>query len=180
MLRKDGTGMDVLITICPMKDENGTITGASSIIRDITDEKRSERAREHEERYRRLVEDLNVGVYRSTGDPRGRFVWGNTALLQILGYGTMEALQGIPVTDVFLAPDGRHALLEELCRSGFVKNRILSLKRNDGSPVTVSVTALAEFNDKRELVFINGIVQDITGFFNPGPGGSYPAGGPKG
>lgn len=173
--QKDGTGRDALITICPIKDENGAITGASSIIRDITDEKRSERAREHEERYRRLVEDLNVGVYRSTGDPRGRFVWGNTALLQILGYGTMEDLCGIHVAEVFSEPDGRLVLLDELRSRGFVKNRILSLKRNDGSPVTVSVTALAEFNDNRELVFINGIVQDITGFVNPGAGGPDPA-----
>jgi hypothetical protein len=50
---------------------------------------------------------------------------------------------------------------------GFVKNRILHLKRNDGVPVTVSVTALAEFNEDKNLVFINGIVQDISGFVNP-------------
>ena len=111
---------------------------------------------------------MNVGVYRSTGDPRGRFVWGNTALLRILGFGSMEDLREINVTDVFSLPDGRTQLLDELRNRGFVKNRILSLKRTDNTPVTVSVTALAEFNENKDLVFINGIVQDISGFVNPG------------
>jgi PAS domain S-box-containing protein len=166
MVRRDGGVIDALITICPIRDENGIITGASSIIRDITHEKLGEHAREYEDRYRTLVEDLNVGVYRSTGDPRGKFVWGNTVLLRILGYGTMEDLQEIHVTDVFSRPDGRQQLLDELQHRGFVKNRILSLKRTDGTPVTVSVTALAEFGENKELVFINGIVQDISGFVN--------------
>ena len=51
--------------------------------------------------------------------------------------------------------------------TGFVKNKVLSLKKKDTTPVTVSVTALAEFDEKKNIVFINGIVQDITGFVNP-------------
>jgi PAS domain S-box-containing protein len=177
MMRHDGKTVDALITISPIKGENGIITGASSIVQDITLEKLGQHAREHEDRYRKLVEDLNVGVYRSTGDPRGRFVWGNTALIQILGYRSMEDLQGIDVIDVFSEPDGRKQMLEELIKKGFVKNRILNLKRNNGEPVTVSVTALAEFNADKELVFINGIVQDITSFINNTPGRpGFPAG----
>jgi len=122
--------------------------------------------REHEDRYRKLVEDLNVGFYRSTGDPRGRFVWGNTALLQILGFPSVSDLQGINVVDVFFKPDGRKELIDELLKSGFVKNHIVHLKKQDGSPVSISVTALAEFDACKNLVFINGIVQDITGFVN--------------
>ena len=82
----------------------------------------------------------------------------------------MEDLRGIDVTDVFSEPDGRRLLLDELHRKGFVKNRILSLKRTDNTPVTVSVTALAEFDKENNLEFINGIVQDILGVVNPGAG----------
>jgi PAS domain S-box-containing protein len=167
MTGKNARIIDALITICPIKGENGAIAGASAIIRDITQEKIEQHMREHEDKYRTLVEDLNVGFYRSTGDPRGRFVWGNTALLQILGYPSITDLQGINVTDVFLKPDGRKELIEELLRSGFVKNRIIHLKKQDGTPISVSVTALAEFDENKNLVFINGIVQDITGFAHP-------------
>ncbi len=164
MIRKDGTTINTLMTICPIRGENDQIVGASSIVRDITSEKREQHLREYEDRYRTLVEDLNVGIYRSTAEPGGRFVWGNTALLDILGYNTMQDLGAVNVIDIFSKPNGRLELIEELQRNGFVKNRILQLKRRDNSSITVSVTALAEFDQKKNLVFINGIVQDITTF----------------
>jgi PAS domain S-box-containing protein len=169
MIRKDGTTINTLMTICPIRGENDQIVGASSIVRDITSEKREQHLREYEDRYRTLVEDLNVGIYRSTAEPGGRFVWGNTALLDILGYNTMQDLGEVNVIDIFSKPNGRLELIEELQRNGFVKNRVLHLKRRDNSSITVSVTALAEFDQKKNLVFINGIVQDITTFQEPLP-----------
>jgi PAS domain S-box-containing protein len=164
MVRKDGTMINTLMTICPIRGENDHIVGASSIIRDITSEKREKHLREYEDRYRTLVEDLNVGIYRSTAEPGGRFVWGNTALLDILGYNSMQDLGEVNVMDIFSKPNGRLELIEELQRNGFVKNRILYLKRRDNTSITVSVTALAEFDQLKNLIFINGIVQDITTF----------------
>jgi PAS domain S-box-containing protein len=164
MLRKDGSTMNTLMTICPIRGENNQIVGASSIVRDITTEKREKHLREYEDRYRTLVEDLNVGIYRSTAEPGGRFVWGNTALLDILGYKSMQDLGEVNVMEIFSKPNGRLELIDELQKSGFVKNRILHLKRRDNTPVTVSVTALAEFDQQKNLIFINGIVQDITPF----------------
>ena len=131
--------------------------------------------REHEDQYRTLVEDLNVGIYRSTGDHRGRFVWGNTALLNILGYTTISDLQDVPVIDVFSDPAARLELLEELQEKQFVKNHVLHLKRPEGNPISVSVTALAEFDENRNVVFINGIVQDITHFTNHNNGSTEKA-----
>ena len=118
--------------------------------------------RQHEDQYRTLVEDLDVGIYRSTGDPRGRFVWGNTTLLDILGYHSISDLREVPVIDVFNEPDGRLELLEELQKNRFVKNHVLHLKKPDGTPFSVNVTALAEFDENMNVVFINGIVQDIS------------------
>src|SRR5262249_50075254 len=40
--RKDGTLLDVSLTISPIKDAAGNIVGASKIARDITDKKRAE------------------------------------------------------------------------------------------------------------------------------------------
>jgi len=166
MLRKDGMVIEVSVSISPIREESGKIVGISSIIRDITREKMERHLRQFEDRYRTLVEDLNVGIYRSTGDPHGRFVWGNTALLNILGYQSMIDLEGVRVVDIFSEPGGRKELIDELIRSGFVKNRILQLKRKDQSPITVSVTALAEFDENKNVVFINGIVQNISEVIN--------------
>jgi PAS domain S-box-containing protein len=162
MCAKGGAVLDVLISCSPILGENETITGTSAIIQDITGEKMEQYLRAHEDQYRTLVEDLNVGIYRSTGDPRGRFVWGNTGLLNILGYQSIDDLRAVPVISVFDRPDGRFELLDELRENRFVKNRVLHLKKPDGTPISVSVTALAEFDEHRNVVFINGIVQDIS------------------
>ncbi len=55
-LRKDGSPIDVSVTISPVRDQAGTIIGASKIIRDITEKKKSER------QIRDLLEEVN---YRS-------------------------------------------------------------------------------------------------------------------
>ncbi|HWN69661.1 MAG TPA: PAS domain S-box protein [Haliangium sp.] len=43
-LRKDGTRVDVAVTISPVKDERGRVIAASSVARDITERKRVEQA----------------------------------------------------------------------------------------------------------------------------------------
>ena len=44
--RKDGTLVDISLTVSPVKDADGKIAGASKIARDITEHKRAERQRE--------------------------------------------------------------------------------------------------------------------------------------
>ena len=161
-VRKDGKVIDVEVTISPITDETGIVIGASTIARDISFKKSEERLREGEEKYRVYVENMNIGIYRSTGDPRGRFVWGNSSLVEILGYPSFDTLQQIAVTDIFTEPDGRKNLLEDLKRFGFVQNREISMKRADGALICVSVTALAKFDPAGKIEFINGIVEDIT------------------
>jgi len=41
--RKDGSRVEISLTVSPIKNAQGQITGASKIARDITDRKRAER-----------------------------------------------------------------------------------------------------------------------------------------
>jgi PAS domain S-box-containing protein len=160
--RKDGRLIDVSVTISPIFDKNNRIIGTSTIVRDITSKKAQERIQELESRYRDLVDTINVGVYRSTGDSEGRFIWGNTSLVRILGYTSLESIQEVPVAQFFIHVHGRDELLHELREKGFVRNRELLLKKADGHVAHVLVTALATFDESGDISYINGIIEDIT------------------
>ncbi len=162
-IKKDGTRIDVSVTISPIIDDSGVVIGASTISRDISASKSEQLLRKSEEEFQKLVETINVGVYRSAGDLKGQFIWGNTFLVKILGFASLEKLKEIDISDIFVEPDGWKKLLEELQSTGFIKNKEILLRRPDGNILIVSVTALAKFNQSNHIEFITGIVEDITG-----------------
>jgi PAS domain S-box-containing protein len=61
---KSGKVLDISLTISPVKDSTGKIVGASKIVRNITDEKETERLiHENQERFRMAVETTNLGTW---------------------------------------------------------------------------------------------------------------------
>jgi PAS domain S-box-containing protein len=72
-LHKDGTPLDISLTISPVRDAVGNIVGASKIARNITERKRVERAlRESEESLRILADALDTQVQFRTRELQRR------------------------------------------------------------------------------------------------------------
>jgi PAS domain S-box-containing protein len=72
-LRKDGTALDVSLSISPVRDAAGKIIGASKIARDVTERKRVERELyESEQRFRTLADALDTQVQFRTQELRRR------------------------------------------------------------------------------------------------------------
>lgn len=63
-IKKDGTLIDVSLSVSPIKDSSGYIIGASKIARDITGQKETaRRIKESEERMRMASESLHLGTW---------------------------------------------------------------------------------------------------------------------
>ena len=72
-VHKDGTALDISLTISPVKDATGKIIGASKIARDFTQRKRIERALgESEARFRLLADALDTQVQFRTQELQRR------------------------------------------------------------------------------------------------------------
>jgi PAS domain S-box-containing protein len=70
-LRKDGTLVETALTISPLRDETGTVIGASKIARDIGDRKLADLIlRQSESRFRSLIEASGAIVYTSDAEAR--------------------------------------------------------------------------------------------------------------
>jgi PAS domain S-box-containing protein len=67
--RKDGSLLDVSLTISPVRDSSGRVIGASKVARDITAQKQVERSlRESEQRFRVITDASPIMVWMSGTD----------------------------------------------------------------------------------------------------------------
>jgi PAS domain S-box-containing protein len=105
-MRKDGTTLDVSLTISPVRDGAGRVVGASKVARDITEQKRIERAlRQSEERLREVAQGLEGQVRIRTRELEQR----NAEVLQ-----QSEQLRGLSNRLVQTQDDERRRISREL------------------------------------------------------------------
>ncbi|MBP8016863.1 PAS domain S-box protein [Candidatus Gracilibacteria bacterium] len=117
-----------------------------------------------EENYRSLVNNVNIGVYRSSGGAKGKFIEANPAIAKILGYKSIDEVKKISLSkDLFHKNSGgRKKFLKKLREQGFVKNEEVIFKKKNGNPIICSITATSHYNDKGGIDWIDGVLEDIT------------------
>ncbi|MCX8023386.1 MAG: PAS domain S-box protein [Syntrophorhabdaceae bacterium] len=150
-----------LVSVSPIFDEEGNISGAVHIVKDITEHKRYEVAlAESEEKYRILVENSLIG-FCIIQDERYKFV--NQAFCDIYGYSREELIEKMD-PKITIHPDDRERVLENRRKriSGEVKNLIYEFKgiRKDGQIITVKVFGSSIIYNGRPASV--GMVIDIT------------------
>jgi PAS domain S-box-containing protein len=132
----------------------GQVTGTSVLARDVTNQ------RESEARFAELFETLQEGIYFTT--PDGRFLEANPALVSMLDYSSKEALLRLNVNDVYANPEERTALLAEIECQGHLRNREISLRRQDGSMILCLDNCSVVRDSAGKTMRYQGTLVDIT------------------
>jgi PAS domain S-box-containing protein len=105
--RKDGTLLDISLTVSPIRKSDGTIIGASKIARDISARRRAERELNHSRAQLETVfENATVGLF--VMDARQHCTYMNPAAERLTGF-TVAEVQGRPLHHFIhhTRPDGR-------------------------------------------------------------------------
>jgi putative addiction module CopG family antidote len=111
--RKDGSLVEISLTVSPVRDAYGSVIGASKIARDITQRKQAEEAlRESQRHLNAVLNNASVAIFRM--DERQQCVYMNPAAEKLTGYSLAE-VQGRALHDAIhhTHPDGSRYPLEE-------------------------------------------------------------------
>ncbi len=136
-----------------LRDRAGRITGTLSSGEDITDRKRADEAlRKSEARLQRLAESSIIGI--GTGTLDGKFLDGNAAFLNLLGYTREEVLSGRLRWDEMTPPEYRDVdkrAADQLTITGVAAPWEKELIRKDGRRVAVLIGVVMVATDQGDL-----------------------------
>ena len=143
----------------PMYDKKNQIIGVLGVGRDITYRKEAEELlKQSEAKYRKMIETMPDGVYRST--PDGKFVDVNMAMVKILGYETKEELMAIDIkTQLYLNSADREKLINE---HDFEEVDVYPVKKKDGSVVWIEDHGWYIKDNNGITILHEGISRDVT------------------
>jgi PAS domain S-box-containing protein len=114
-------------------------------------------------KYRSIFENSVEGIFQTS--PEGLFISCNPAIAAILGYGSPEELiAGIHDIDkqLYVRSQRRRELFDMVSNGLDVKNFEVELYRKDGSILWALLSIRPFFDDKGELLYLDGILHDIT------------------
>jgi diguanylate cyclase (GGDEF)-like protein/PAS domain S-box-containing protein len=161
MFTRDGRVVWVRDEAVLIHDSAGKPRYWQGFIVDITDRKTTDQALEESEaRHRELVDQLPVGIYRST--PEGALLDANQALAKILGYPDRDSLLKSEVQNFYLDPTDREQWMSKIRTEGIASDHELQLRRPDGSVIWVRDSARVVRDDQGRIVCYEGALQDIT------------------
>ena len=108
-LRRDGSVVDVAVSMSPIRNEAGEVIGVSRIARDITERRRTEaELRRREQLYRAIGESIDYGVW--VADASGRMLYVSDSFSRLVG-GRVDDYTGAGWA-ALLHPDDASATLE--------------------------------------------------------------------
>ncbi|HNW92051.1 MAG TPA: PAS domain S-box protein [bacterium] len=157
--------MEIIKT--PVRGGDGTMLGTVGTAHDLTRRWLMEQElRANEEKYRTLVENIDLIVYRRLPLPDALLLYANSATLRLFNLAelpTPERQRRLPLLQATWQPgSAAHELARETERLGEVRNREMVVRDGQGRERVLRITALAHRDDDGAIDYVDVVGEDIT------------------
>lgn len=160
-IRKQGGYVWLQDRFTVLRDEEGTPQSFIGTVRDITERKHMEESLVSSHRQiQRILGSLQDAYIQI--DLAGHITMVNPAAVTMFGYPSMEAMLGMPATNLDAQPQDREGMLVELKKNGAVRDWIYQGKRQDGTVFWVSANIRFIREENGEIIGTEGEIRDIT------------------
>lgn len=112
--------------------------------------------------YQKLINTLNIGFFRARIDHKGRFIFANETALRIMGFDNFKELSDTHIFEMLVNTDDKSSLRKDLLENGFIKNKILKIRRKNNESAVVSATLVITDKENPEKLICDGTIEDIT------------------
>ncbi|PWR72964.1 PAS domain S-box protein [Methanospirillum stamsii] len=117
--------------------------------------------RESEEKYRRILENMQDVYYQT--DKEGKIILTSPSATSVLGYPDNTEYYGKKVADaLYYNPEDRKEFLTEIEKTGKVENYEATLRKGDGTPITVLTSSHRYYDNTGNYLGIEGLFRDIS------------------
>lgn len=118
--------------------------------------------RDSETQHRTLLENINVGAFRTNADTEGKLLKGNRALAEMFGYNSWNEFKETPIRSLFIDPLMHQSIRNQLLEGQAIRDREVNMRRRDGTPIWISMTASLHRDSSERDNCIEGVFEDIT------------------
>ena len=115
---------------------------------------------ESEEKYRLLFENSQDAYFQS--GINGKYTLVNPSAVRMFAYDSVAEMIGLSAVNLYVNPEDRDKLFEELKNSGNLKDVIIEACRKDQTKFWVSMNARFIRDTKGQIIGTEGVVRDIT------------------
>jgi PAS domain S-box-containing protein len=152
-LRKGGVTLTVSLSVSPICDESGSIVGASSIARDVSEQRAA-----YDAARSMLEASLDSFVAIS---PEGKISDANQATVQATGV-PREKLIGTAFSDYFTEPDKANDIYQQVFAQGVAVDYPLTLRHHSGSVTHVLYNASVYRDANGEVLGVFAAARDVS------------------
>jgi len=110
-----------------------------------------------------IIDNSRIGIFRTT--VKGKIIFGNSALITLLGYKTLADIQKLNLsTDIYKDPSQRNKLINKLEKKGFIEKQEIVLLSKNKKEIPVLFSAQAKYDRNNNFKFLDGFIEDISLF----------------